>query len=39
MTVVLKAPGSDHRIGLYEVNIRLALPTGQVGCWAKHGMR
>jgi len=27
--VVLKAPGGHHRIGLYEVNIRLALPTGR----------
>src|SRR3974390_607567 len=27
--VVLKAPGGHHRIGLYEVNIRLGLPTGR----------
>ena len=27
--VVLKAPGGHHRIGLYEVNIRLALPNGR----------
>lgn len=27
--VVLKAPGSHHRKGLYEVNIRLALPNGR----------
>lgn len=27
--VVLKAPGGHHRTGLYEVNIRLALPDGR----------
>jgi cold shock CspA family protein len=27
--VVLKAPGGHHRRGLYEVNIRLALPMGR----------
>ena len=27
--VVLKAPGSHHRKGLYEVNLRLALPNGR----------
>jgi cold shock CspA family protein/ribosome-associated translation inhibitor RaiA len=27
--VVLTAPGSHHRKGLYEVNIRLALPNGR----------
>ena len=27
--VVLKAPGGHHHIGLYEVNIRLALPNGR----------
>ena len=27
--VVLKAPGGHHRQGLYEVNIRLALPMGR----------
>lgn len=27
--VVLKAPGGHHRIGLYEVNIHLALPDGR----------
>jgi cold shock CspA family protein len=27
--VALKAPGGHHRIGLYEVNIHLALPTGR----------
>lgn len=27
--VVLKAPGGHHRVGLYEVNIRLALPNGR----------
>jgi cold shock CspA family protein len=27
--VVLKAPGGHHRIGNYEVNIRLALPDGR----------
>lgn len=27
--VVLKAPGGHHRQGLYEVNLRLALPTGR----------
>ena len=27
--VVLKAPGGHHRLGLYEVNIRLALPNGR----------
>jgi len=27
--VVLKAPGGHHRIGSYEVNIRLALPNGR----------
>ncbi len=27
--VVLKAPGGHHRKGLYEVNIRLALPNGR----------
>jgi len=27
--VVLKAPGGHHRIGKYEVNIRLALPDGR----------
>ncbi len=26
--VVVKAPGAHHRIGLYEINIRLALPDG-----------
>ena len=27
--VVLKAPGGHHRIGLYEINIRLELPDGR----------
>lgn len=27
--VVLKGPGAHHRTGLYEVNIRLALPEGR----------
>jgi hypothetical protein len=27
--VVLKAPGGHHRMGLYEINIRLALPNGR----------
>jgi hypothetical protein len=27
--VVLKGPGSHHRTGFYEVNIRLALPEGR----------
>jgi cold shock CspA family protein len=27
--VVLKAPGGHHRMGLYEVNVRLALPNGR----------
>lgn len=27
--VIVKAPGGHHRIGLYEVNIRLALPDGR----------
>lgn len=27
--VVLKAPGGHHRIGNYEINIRLALPDGR----------
>ncbi len=27
--VVLKAPGGHHRIGLYEINIRLVLPDGR----------
>jgi len=27
--VVLKAPSGHHRIGLYEVNVRLALPNGR----------
>jgi cold shock CspA family protein len=26
--VVVKAPGAHHRVGLYEINIRLALPDG-----------
>lgn len=27
--VVVKGPGAHHRIGLYEINIRLALPGGR----------
>lgn len=27
--VVVKAPGAHHRTGLYEINIRLALPDGR----------
>ena len=28
--VVVKGPGAHHRTGLYEINIRLALPDGRV---------
>jgi ribosome-associated translation inhibitor RaiA len=27
--VVVKGPGAHHRTGLYEINIRLALPNGR----------
>jgi cold shock CspA family protein len=27
--IVVKAPGSHHRVGLYEVNLRLVLPQGR----------